>query len=359
MTIKVVVESSTSPVVVELALAAPLPVGLFPSYYIFDSIEFDQNPAVAMAPGRMRWNAEEGTNEVGQGYGGAVMQVGRETYILASNTDVSALPDGSAVQFTGAGLGSNPGISLAKADGTVNPYRTLGLLTQQIDPASNGLVTTFGKVHGLDTTGASVGEVWVAGDTLFCHPTQPGKLTKVRPPVPNMTIAIGAVVAVHATDGVVFVSPRILGRMVFVGAHSSVQQNLGAGNAAQAVALATVNSSMGITATANSFTPDTAGFYQVDFTLSVRKTGGSQRKLWVWARRAGVDVPSTAMTVSISGATTELSVSGSVSLSLEIGQSFQLMFAADSTEVYLDAEAATAFAPASPSARMTLRQINP
>lgn len=361
MTTTVLVELASSLASVEVALTAPVPVGDFPDYYVFDTLEFTDNPTTPMAPGRMHWNPEEGTAEVGQGFGDAVLQMGRETYLLASNNNGTDIVNGDAVQFAGAGVGGvDLGVALAKADGTVNPYRTLGLATQDIAIGAKGLVTNFGKVHNLNTTGASLGETWAVGDVLYCHPTLPGKLTKVRPPLPAMVISIGAVLKVHATDGIVFVSPRILGRQVYALAHHTGQQNLALANTAQAVLFGTVGASMGVTMPGSGqFVPDTPGAYTVEFTLNVRKTGGTLRKLYVWARVNGVDVPSSSTSVTIQGASTEQYVTGSFAVSMLAGQAFQFMFAANSTEVYLDSEAATAFAPASPSARITFRQLNP
>jgi hypothetical protein len=80
----------------------------------------------------------------------------------------------------------------------------MGLATANISDGVNGTVMSFGTLKDIDTRGdvasaIAVGdETWVAGDILFAHPTEDGKLTNVRP---QHDLVVAFITVRHASAG--------------------------------------------------------------------------------------------------------------------------------------------------------------
>lgn len=171
---------------------------------------FDTTPEVIpTTPGAMYWDSadQNQTLSIVMAGGTANLQVGQETYyrVKAQNT----IRNGRVVMYAGAQGAS--GAILAKEATNIpydQPHLILGIATQDIPAHSYGYVTWFGKIHGINTTGAQYGESWVEGDILYYDPTEVGGLTKVRPTVPNPIALMVVVVGVHSNQGTIFVRPQ-------------------------------------------------------------------------------------------------------------------------------------------------------
>lgn len=332
-------------------IAAP---SKFVDYMQFDT-SADITPVVA---GLLTWNDEDGTLNLGMGNNNATQQIGLETYIRIYNNTGQTILNESAVGFSGAGMGDTVGGSLMIADGSINPLRFLGIATHDIPNGTTGYITNFGGINGVNTTGSQYGETWAAGDIIFVSPTTPGALTKVRPIPPQVTIAIGAVARLDSINGRLMVSPRIISQVVYGAFNSTSSQALTAVNTAQSVLINNTVEAFGITKGTSTLTVGTSALYVLDFALSVIKSNSNTEKVWVWLRRNGVDIPNTALTFTIAGNATELIISGNFHVKLLETQNIELMWAGTSTALSLDAEPATAFAPASAAVRCALFQIN-
>ncbi|MGI9141826.1 MAG: beta strand repeat-containing protein [Fluviibacter sp.] len=70
----------------------------------------------------------------------------------------------------------------------------IGLATENIALNGFGRITAFGVVHGINTTGSSVGETWADNDTLYYNPNYAGGLTNVKPSAPYIKFEIGTVI---------------------------------------------------------------------------------------------------------------------------------------------------------------------
>ena len=87
--------------------------------------------------------------------------------------------------------------------------------------------------------------------------------------------------------------------------------------------------------------------------------------MWIWPRVNGVDVPNSNSRISISGSGTALVASWNWTLSLNAGDYYELIFAADDTNVQFAAEAgdtgptggSTFARPAVPSVILTVTQV--
>jgi hypothetical protein len=131
------------------------------------------------------------------------LQVGQELVVPVRNGTGTAIANGTVVMAVGT-LGASGRILIDEHDGTrTNAMRILGLATHTIAAGADGLVTSYGKVRGIDTTGAAVGESWAAGDILYLKPNDQGKLTKVKPALGNLQMPIAFVLYKSATQGLI------------------------------------------------------------------------------------------------------------------------------------------------------------
>jgi len=150
--------------------------------------------------GLTKWNPENNTLDIHTGKT-AVLQVGQEIHIKVYNDTAETISNGTAVHPTG-GYNGFPtiGKALAKTHETIN--LDYGITTTEIASGEYGFVTWFGKIHNVDTSSYSL------GDVLYISPDTAGEVTNVKPTFPNYSIQVGIVFKVGATDGVVFVTGR-------------------------------------------------------------------------------------------------------------------------------------------------------
>lgn len=303
--------------------------------------------------GQLSWNVAEETVDITMG-DGVVQQVGFETYLRAKNDTGSQIDNGRVVGF--AGVNGEIKISEYIADPTANELYFVGLTTHDMPDQDVGPVTLYGVARGFDTTGGA--ESWSVGDILYASTSEAGAMTNVRPTAPNPVIAIAAVLAVDATDGKVLVRPTIPMGLDYGSFDATTDQSVGTTNTATAVLLQDTLSSNGVTLSDGSRLNVTqAGFYQLDANIQVVSSSASSKTAYFWLRKNGTDVTATtrAITIDINGGFTPVAVN--YTISLQAGDYVQLYWAADSTDVTLDAVAASAFAPSSPSVLVKVSQL--
>lgn len=96
------------------------------------------------------------------------------------------------------------------------------------------------------------------------------------------------------------------------------------------------------------------GKFILSFTAELKSNSSSAKNIWLWPRVNGVDIPGSTMKTSLSINGQDIVVSRSAIFQIESGQYFQAMFAVDDVNIWIDAPAATAFAPASPAATLSI-----
>lgn len=309
-------------------------------------------------PGMLTWNEFEDCLDIVQN-DGSVLQVGLEQYIEVINKTNATMPNGSVVRFSGVSLDEIPEASLLVADGNTPPLYLIGVLTNTLIPGQRGRATILGKVRNINTTGSDVGETWQIGDLLYSHPTQLGKLTKVQPTAPQVVISVAAVLKAHSTEGKILVRPTIFPRLFYGTFSSSTTQTPVASNTTYAITFETTEISSGVNITnASRVTTQYAGLYSFDFRLQLTSSNSSQKSVYIWARKNGIDIPNSNSKVTIVGNGVEVVPSWSFSVSMQAGDYFELMYAASDTAVSINAPAATSFTPATPSATLRVSQIN-
>lgn len=177
-------------------------------------IQFDISYTGGHSEGRLHWNSEEGTLEVGMPGGNVNMQIGMENLVprKVKNTSGVDIKNGQPVYLTG-GSGVNAYIALADTS-TYLKSKMIGLATEDIDDGEFGWVTTFGVVRGdaaqpINTSTYSVNDILYLGLT-------PGNLTSTEPNAPNTIVRVGLVWRSHATEGEIFVFPIRTSRLSYL-----------------------------------------------------------------------------------------------------------------------------------------------
>ena len=159
-----------------------------------DFVQFDITYADGSAEGKLQWNAEDGTLEVGMPGGEVNLQIGQEQLLRCRNTTGVTILNGSVVYITGAS-GNKPLIALSDAS-TEATSDIVGFATEDIAHNSNGYVTLTGLVRDVNTLGMS------EGDPIFASET-PGEFTTTRPTPPAIGSHIGHVIVVGELNGII------------------------------------------------------------------------------------------------------------------------------------------------------------
>jgi hypothetical protein len=100
------------------------------------------------------------------------------------------------------------------------------------------------------------------------------------------------------------------------------------------------------------------GLYYLTFTAQIYSTSGSKLTFWFWPRLNGVDVPAGATTATLHDNTQIKPVTKGAIFSVNAGDYLEAYWATDHhTVASLEAFAATAFAPATPSVSLSITRI--
>ena len=162
-----------------------------------DYVTFDTGITPVPAEGRLTWDSDNGTLQVGLSGGAVNLQIGQEEVLRIHNNTGSTLTDGQVVYINGSS-GNRPTVALASASSESTSSVTMGVVTEAILNGAEGFVTTSGLVNGLDTSAFSAGAaIWLS--------TTAGTFTATKPSAPNHGVLIGFVIRSHATIGSILV----------------------------------------------------------------------------------------------------------------------------------------------------------
>ena len=100
-----------------------------------------------------------------------------------------------------------------------------------------------------------------------------------------------------------------------------------------------------------------SGLYHFNVTVQITSSNSSDKNVWVWFRKNGTDIPSTARIVTININTGYVPMPLSEFFSLAANDYIEVMFAAGNTAITVDNVAATAFAPAAPAVVLAVTQV--
>jgi predicted heme/steroid binding protein len=166
----------------------------------------DLTPTQAGAVGRLIWNDQDGTLNLGLKGGVVSLHLGEQQYARVVNgTGGNVLrANYQVVKIIGA-QGQRLQVGLARADNDFNSKDSIGLIAENINNNNSGFIISSGVLDNIDTTGALQGETWSDGDTLYLSGTTFGQLTNIKPSAPIHTVIIGFVVYSHQNQGKIFV----------------------------------------------------------------------------------------------------------------------------------------------------------
>ena len=101
-----------------------------------------------------------------------------------------------------------------------------------------------------------------------------------------------------------------------------------------------------------------AGQYMISFSAQIASTSSSTVNFWFWPRVNGTDVTGSTMKNALHQNGAVIVVSRSAIFDLSAGDYLEAMWAVDSTNGFLDATAATAFAPAAPASTIAITRLH-
>jgi len=169
-----------------------------------DSLQFDTiNVCTDHAPGKLHWNLDDATLELGLLGSNVHLQIGQEQLSYCYNGTGNPIYNGTAV----SGIDINgTSISIAKTDATnhISATAFLGVTTEDIADGSYGYVTIFGYIRNINTS------TLTSGHFVYVDPSVPGGLTTTRPLAPNYVIGIGLVITSDVVEGVIGIKERNL-----------------------------------------------------------------------------------------------------------------------------------------------------
>lgn len=308
----------------------------------------------ATATGVLSYNSTEDTLDLTH-LNGVVQQLGIEQYMRCENDTGATIENGSVVGF--AGVNGELKVSKYLANSAANELYFVGVATYDMAAGSIGMVTTYGKVRGLDTTGPGA-ETWAKGDILYASPTTPGGLTNVRPTAPNVVVVAAAVLVVDATAGEILVRPTIPMGLDYGSFDSTSDQTLAAINTPTAVTLDNTLSANGVTLSSGSrLTAAQSGFYQISSVFQLTSNSSSAKNVYFWLRKGGADVADSTRAVTVDINNGFIPISLNYTISLAASEYVELYWAANDVNVTLDAIAASGFAPAAPSVLVNVSQL--
>jgi hypothetical protein len=159
----------------------------------------DADPLL-LTEGQVQWDETDHCLSFVTGLGN-VIQIGQEDWCVSVNKTGGTAVDGEVVYFSGV-QGNRPTYDYADArDGA--KVSCVGVVTASTANNAEGPVTKQGMVRGFDTS------AWAAGTKLYIAADATGTLTSTPPTGPDFVIWVATVLNQHATQGIIFVSPRL------------------------------------------------------------------------------------------------------------------------------------------------------
>jgi len=101
------------------------------------------------------------------------------------------------------------------------------------------------------------------------------------------------------------------------------------------------------------------GIYNFQYAGQLKSGSSNSKSVWLWIRRNGVDIGYSTQAYTLANNNEYKSIIWNFDIDLEAGEYLELVVAADSTDVWLDAEAASSPHPGIPSGVMTVNFIAP
>ena len=154
---------------------------------------FTPSSAPPYQEGRIWYDSTDKALSVYDNYSGTSLQLGKETVLDVRNNSGVQINNGQVVYFSGAS-GQLPTITLARAD-SLTTSQIIGVATHDIPNNSNGKITIFGMVNGLNTS------AFADGAALYLSASTAGAMTATPPTSPDFVVFVGYVAHSHVSQG--------------------------------------------------------------------------------------------------------------------------------------------------------------
>lgn len=168
-----------------------------PSNLTLDYLQLNTSATVTDAVGRIRWDADQGTADLGLLGGNVVQRLGQTLVAYVTNAEASTITKGQAVYLFSA-VGDRASVKLAYNTGDATSAKTLGIVAEDIASGASGFIMCQGVVYKMNTA------AYTAGDSLYLGATA-GSLTTTKPYAPNHLVYIGTVEKANAGNGQIYV----------------------------------------------------------------------------------------------------------------------------------------------------------
>lgn len=161
-------------------------------------IDFSTSSISPFVPGRVSWNPDFGTLDLGMNGGNVKLSWGLELAAYVVNGESTTLLNGEVVYMSGS-RGDKPKVYRASNSMESTSTKTFGVVTEPILPNQLGYVTTQGVVDGLDLGAYNSGDAVWLGST-------PGTFTSQKPQAPSHSVFVGIVERANGGNGQLFVA---------------------------------------------------------------------------------------------------------------------------------------------------------
>jgi hypothetical protein len=315
-----------------------------PSYIDFDPLSVDVDQQA-----RSHWSATDRTLNIGLG-SAVVLSVGQDLFAIVKNDSGALIAKGNLVSVTGADSGR---LRIGKyiADGTIDPLTILGVLAQDIADGSTGFCQLAGSLS-IDTS------AFAAGDTLYASASVAGALTNISPVAPNRISKIGHVLSASAS-GAILINQSISQAHSYGQFVKTTSTTPAVINTAYPIDIdaRTIGDGVTIGTPVSRMVFAKKGLYQFGYTVQLKSTSAAVKNVWVWWRKNGVDIADSATVTALSLNNEFRVTTGSAFFNLAANDYLELCWASSLTAVSIEANAATAFAPAASALILDIVQI--
>jgi len=181
------------------------------------------NASPSTTAGTMYYDSTAKTVAVQTGVPDVINQLGQELHYQVYNDSGGEITNGTPVYASGIDAGTGLiEIEETNADSFYTSASTIGLVTEDIANGAVGMVTTFGIVRDIDTSGLVVsGAVYLDSST--------GGLTKTKPLHPNELVIMGTVLVSDGSAGEIHVAVNRLQRGFVAKSYSFTSNGVSSG----------------------------------------------------------------------------------------------------------------------------------
>jgi len=159
--------------------------------------------APAWKQGRLFYDSGSGALAMYNWEQDVTLNIGQEQWLRARNQTGVTITNGSVVRLSSA-IGDRPTVVLAQATDQSNAFSTgneiMGMATHDIEHGTDGFITTFGIVNGVNTS------AFTAGDLLWVSQSA-GQFTNTPPAAPIDKTFVGIVTRANPSNGSIFMTP--------------------------------------------------------------------------------------------------------------------------------------------------------